>query len=131
MDVNIDTNKEHEHRISRLEWTDAHREEREKSMAADLAKIAHAVAELAEERGAIKRVFESIHEHARLIGIITARIDEHERDRLKYIIDGQKKKMDDIDKKRSEFWGVMLSTFLMSVGTVLAGMALYHFGVKP
>lgn len=135
-------NQDHGTRIALLEqaqrdtkdyFEKAHLESKEqlRKMADDMAKIAHAVAQQAEDRSALGRAFNQLEIQSKQIVEINVRMNKHDQDSLQRIIDAQANAIEDARQKRREFWGIMLSTGLMAVGTVLAGLALYQFGVKP
>lgn len=111
----------------------AHRESKDqlRKMADDMAKIAHAVAQQAEDRSALGRAFSQLEIQSKQIVEINVRMNKHDQDALQRVIDAQAKEIADAHQKRREFWGIMLSTGLMAIGTVFAGLTLYHFGVKP
>lgn len=97
----------------------------------EMAKIAHAVVQQVEDRSALGRAFDRLEIHTHEIAAINRRMDKHDKDALQAVIDAQAAVIEEGKRKRREFWGIMLSAVLMAAGTVVAGLMLYHFGVKP
>lgn len=100
-------------------------------MADDMAKIAHAVAQQAEDRSALKRAFEQLEAHGKVLEALSSRMNKHDLDEKQRVIDAQALAIQATAAKRKSVIAELWRTAGVVIATVTAAMILYHFGIKP
>lgn len=100
-------------------------------MADDMAKIAHAVAQQAEDRSALKRAFDQLEAHSKILESISSRMNKHDLDEKQRVIDAQALAIQATAAQRKGVIAELWRTGGVVIATVTAAMILYHYGIKP
>lgn len=122
---------DHATRITLLEHQQSEIRGSLKSLTDDMRQMATAMTQLAEDRAAYKRTFESIERLESAVVDIEARMDKHDQEALQAIIRSQAKELEMVAAHKRGMLAEVGRTVLIALGTVISGMILYHFGIRP
>lgn len=122
---------DHGTRIALLEQARKDDKQLLQKMADDMAKIAHAVAQQAEDRSALKRAFDQLEAHSKILESISSRMNKHDLDEKQRVIDAQALAIQATASQRKGVIAELWRTAGVVIATVTAAMILYHYGIKP
>jgi hypothetical protein len=125
-----DIQTDHATRIALLEQSRREDKFLQQKMADDLAKIAHAVAQQAEDRSALKRAFSQLEAHSRMIESLTNRMNSSDLDDRQRVIEMQSRELAEAERRRESVSRELWRTIGVVIATVTAAFILYHFGIK-
>lgn len=122
---------DHGTRIALLEQARKDDKQLLQKMADDMAKIAHAVAQQAEDRSALKRAFDQLEAHSKILESISSRMNKHDLDEKQRLIDAMELEIQATASQRKGVIAELWRTAGVVIATVTAAMILYHYGIKP
>jgi hypothetical protein len=125
-----DIQTDHGTRIALLEQSRREDKLLQQKMADDLAKIAHAVAQQAEDRSALKRAFGQLEAHSRMLEALTSRMNNNDLADRQRVIEMQSRELAEAERRREAVSGELWRTIGVVIATVTAAFILYHFGIK-
>jgi hypothetical protein len=125
-----DIQTDHATRIALLEQSRREDKLVQQKMADDLAKIAHAVVQQAEDRSALQRAFSQLEVHSKVLESLADRMNTRDLDDRQRVIEMQSRELAEAERRREAVSGEVWRTIGIVIATVTAAIILYHFGIR-